>query len=796
MSTSTASDHRFGIGQALTRLEDDRLLTGQGRFADDVSAPDALHLELVRSPYAHARILSIDTSAALDMPGVVAVYTGADLIAAGCLPLVGRPGLKRPDGQPMSSPDRYPLSPDAARYVGEAVAAVVAQTKQQAMDAAEAVMVDWDPQPAVTSVASALADDAPLVDPNTPRNITAAARYGDAQAVAAAFAQAACTVSVDIDNQRLIPMALEPRACLARWEAGQDGTAAAAGRLTLHASTQNPTASRQTLADRILRLPVDRIRVLVDDVGGGFGMKSGLYPEEAVCAFAAKTLGRAVRWRASRSEEFLAGGHGRAQRTQAELALDASGKILALRGRIDGIVGPYANVVSPAIHTALSAKVICSVYQVPQIDLQCQAVLAHTGTVHAYRGAGRPEAIFAIERLMDEAAHAMQMDPAELRRRNLVPADAMPYRSAVGEVYDSGNFQRLLDQILQQADWQGFEARRQASATRGKLRGRAVSTFLEWTGGGALSETVSLRVIPPTDTAPGRLQMWTATQAMGQGLHTTYAQIIAQSLGIDPTQIEFRQGDTDQANGFGSMGSRSLFVGGSAVQGAAHALERKGRDLAADALEVAAADLEFKLGRWEVAGTDLSIGLFDLARQLHDAGQPDALALSDSTQVGAMSWPNGTHVCELEVDPDTGEVCIDRYFTVDDVGTVINPMIVAGQVHGGIVQAVGQALFEHAIYDDEGQMLTGSLMDYAVPRAADVPFFSTATDQTQPCKTNPLGAKGVGELGTVGGTPTVVNAVLNALRPLGVADLQMPLTPARIWQACEQARSAQPAKAA
>ncbi|MCX8116113.1 MAG: molybdopterin-dependent oxidoreductase, partial [Burkholderiaceae bacterium] len=481
-----------------------------------------------------------------------------------------------------------------------------------------------------------------------------------------------------------------------------------------------------------------------------------------------------------RLEDFQAATHGREQHADAELALDASGRILGMRVHVRGGIGAYGTAAGAAIHLFIGPKVTTSVYQVPALDLRSQAVLTHTNLVGAYRGAGRPEAIYLIERLMDRAAAELKIDPAELRRRNLIPPAAIPYRTPMGETYDSGDFPRMLEQALAAADWNGFDARRRQSQASGRLRGRAVSTFLEWTGV-VHEETVHLHVL-----ADGRVRAFTAMQAMGQGIETSYVQILAEALQIDPARIEIVQGDSEGAQGIGSMGSRSLYIGGSAMLTASEQAIDAGRKLAADQLEAAPEDIVYRAGRFEIAGTDRGVDLGELA-----AKQPEQrIAITTLQKVGGPSWPNGVHVCEVEVDPETGEVRIDRYTTYDDVGRVINPLIVAGQVHGGIAQALGQALMEQVVYDGEGQLLTGSFMDYALPRADDLPPIKTHTDESQPCRINPLGAKGVGELGTVGATPTVINAIVDALRPLGVNDIEMPATPERVWRAIRDAKPA------
>jgi carbon-monoxide dehydrogenase large subunit len=761
---------KFGIGQAITRREDDRLLTGQGRFVDDIRMPGALHAMFVRSPHAHARIGTIDTAEARAVAGVAAILTGADLLADGVAAFAGNPMLKPAAGRPFTPAAFHPLATDTVRFVGQPVAVVLAESRTAAERAANLVMVDYDPLPAVASLDAALAPAAPRVWPEAPDNVVGQAAFGNAAACDNAFAAAAHVVRLAVDNQRLAPVTLEPRGCVAQFDA-------VAGRLTVHASSQNPSSWQGTMA-KMLKLAPEQVRVVVGDVGGGFGMKALVHPEDVVVAHAARKLGRPVRWRATRLEEFQASSHGRDQRAEAEVALDAEGRILALRVRITGAIGAYGHGAGAAIHLAIGPKVTTGVYHVPALHLNARAVLTNTNVIGAYRGAGRPEAIYLIERLMDRAAAELKLDPAELRRRNLVRPAQMPYRNAMGETYDSGNFPQLLERALAAADWAGFDARRRASEARGRRRGRALSTFLEWTGV-VHEETVRLHV-----EADGRVRVFTAMQAMGQGIETSYLQILAETLQLDPARIEIVQGDSDVAQGIGSMGSRSLYIGGSAMQTASRQAIDTGRDLAAKALEAPAADLDYADGRFRVVGTDLGIDFAALAQQ-----QPEQrIAVTTVQKVGGPSWPNGCHVCEVEIDPETGQVEIVRYTTVDDVGRVINPLIVAGQVHGGIAQAVGQALLEEVVYDAEGQLLTGSFMDYGIPRADDLPHFTTLTDESTPCKINPLGAKGVGELGTVGATPTVINAIVDALRPLGVTDIAMPATPERVWRAIRESR--------
>ena len=763
---------RYGSGQAVRRLEDATLVVGQGQYADDVTLPGQTHLAFLRSPYAHAHITGVDTRAALALPGVIAVYTGAELVAAGVKPAPAPAGFPRPDGQPGVSAPRYPLADQRVRYVGEAVVAVVAETPDQARAAADAVRVDYDELPAVVNVFDAMKPGAPQLADGAPDNIASAMRHGDAAATAAAFTSAAHVVSVDVDNQRLAPSPIEPRCVNAALNADD-------GRLVVRLSSQMPTAVRGGLADAIPGLSTENVRVLVGDVGGGFGMKTGIYPEDIVVAYAALQTRRPVKWRADRIEEFLGAVHGRDVISRAELALDANGKVLALRVKGYANVGAYAGITGVVIQVLIGPWVQTSVYNIPLIDLHFIAVMTNTTPTGAYRGAGRPEAIYLTERLMDAAARKLGLDPAELRRRNMIRPEQMPYTNKMGQCYDSGKFEQILDQGLALADWQGFAARRAASEAAGKLRGRGIATFLEWTGGNAFEERVTVNV-----TADGFIELGSATQAMGQGIATSYAQLAVDVFGVPLDRIRVLQGDTDRANGFGSAGSRSLFTGGSAVSVASRRTVDEAKALAADALEAPAADIEYREGRFTVAGTDLGIGLFELA-----ARQPETRIHVDSTSsVGGPTWPNGCHVCEVEIDPATGAVAVVAYASVNDIGRVVSPVIVRGQGEGGAVQGIGQALCERVAYDAEtGQLQSASFMDYAMPNADGFLGFKTAFDTSIPCTTNPLGVKGVGELGTIGATPAVVNAVIDALDHAGLGAaaeaIQMPVTSERVWRA-------------
>jgi aerobic carbon-monoxide dehydrogenase large subunit len=761
---------RFGSGREVRRVEDEALVKGAGLFTDDAAVPAELDVSFLRSSKPHARIVSVDTAAARAMPGVVAVITGKDLLDAGVKPIPLAPIFQRADGSPGATPLKHALAYDAVRFVGEAVAAVVAETRESARAAAEAIEVAYEDLPVVADLAQATAPGAPLVWPAATGNIAAEMRHGDAAATEAAFAKAVHVVALDLVNQRLVPASMEPRVLLAAPDK-------ASGRLTVRISSQMPSGLRDALADALALQPTD-IRVVIGDVGGGFGMKTGVYAEDIVVAYAARKLGRPVKWAAERIEEFLSATHGRDIVSHAELALDRRGRILALRVKSHANVGAYAGTAGIIIQVLIGPWVQTSVYDIKTIDVAIQAILTNTTPTGPYRGAGRPEAIYIIERLMDAAARKLKLDPAEIRRRNMIRPQAMPYTNPMGQTYDSGQFEKVLDQALTLGDWSGFQARWKQSKARGRLRGRGLSTFLEWTSGNDFQERVTVSV-----TGDGGIEIFTATQAMGQGIVTSYAQLAVDIFQVPIEKIRIVQGDTDRGTGFGSAGSRSLFTGGSAIKVAAEETINTAKSLASEALETAAADIEYREGVFAVAGTDRRIDIFDVA-----ARQPERRIFVEMTNaVAGPSWPNGGHICEVEIDPDTGAVDIVSYTSVNDVGRVVNPMIVRGQLDGGAMQGIGQALCEHAQFDAAGQAMTASFMDYAMPRADLVGKFTTELDQSTLCKTNPLGVKGVGELGTIGATPTVVNAVLDALARAGRASavdgIQMPLTPARIWQA-------------
>lgn len=759
---------KFGSGQAVERVEDERLLKGEGQFADDVEHTAQLHVAFVRSPHAHALIESIDISQAQKMPGVQCVLTGAMLAAAGVKSMVKPVNFKRADGSPIASATRTILANDKVRFAGEIVVAVVADSVFNAKNACEAVNIAYKELPCAVTIEDALHPNAPLLA-DVPDNIVAETRYGDAQKVAEVFASAAHVVKLNIDHQRLIPLTLEPRSVQAHI---QDG------RLTVRISSQMPSAVRGQVSD-LFSIPGENVRVIVGDVGGGFGMKTGAYPEDLAVAYCAHHLQKPVKWQAERSEDFLSCSHGRDIESHCAMAIDKEGKILALQVHNLANVGAYPGMTGVAIQLLIGPWVQTSVYDIGLIDFYFKAVMTNTAPTGAYRGAGRPEAIFNIERLMDEAARVSGIDRIQLRRKNFIQPEQMPYKNAMGQTYDTGHFEAIMNQALQQADWDHFSKREAASKAQGKWRGLGVSTFLEWTGGNALEEKVNVRVL-----ADGVIEVFSAVNAMGQGIATSLAQLVVDVFGVDLSKVRVVLGDTDRGNGFGSVGSRSLFTGGSAVSVGAQETLARAKELAAQSLESSSDDLLYESGRFSVKGTDLSITLAALA-----AKEPSGrIELDSTTAASGPTWPNGCHISEVEIDPQTGVIELCRYSSMNDVGRVVNPLIVRGQLDGGAVQGIGQALCERVVYDREtGQPLTGSLMDYAIPHADIMPeYFTTDMDQSIPSTNNVLGVKGVGELGTIGATPSVINAIADALARNGHQDktqaLQMPVTPSRLWE--------------
>jgi carbon-monoxide dehydrogenase large subunit len=770
---------RFGAGQPVKRLEDQRLLTGTGKFIDDKPEDGALWLHVLRSPHAHARIVSIDTKAVAGMAGVEAVYTGADLIAddIGTLPTLLV--FPRPDGSKMTVPPRRLLAHEIVRFAGEPVAAVVATSRLAAQGAAEAIAVEYEVLPSVVDPVAAIKPGAPAVWAEVPDNIVAAMSYGDAAKVEAEFAKAAHVVSLDLVNQRLVPSALEPRSTIAEVEKKT-------GRLILHVQSQTPGSTRDILAEAVLKRPKESVQILVGDIGGGFGQKTSLYPEDGVVAYAAVKLNRKVRWRGDRTDDFVGGTHGRDLTSTGEFALDAKGRVQAYRVRSVGGTGAYVSGTGALIPLVLGPFVQTGVYDLPLVHYDIKAVMTNTAPVGAYRGAGRPEAVFIVERLMDAAARQIGMDPRAIRKVNYIKPTQMPYTNAVGQVYDSGAFAHMLERASKLADWDGFAARKKAARKKGLLYGRGLTSYIEWTGGTVHTEKVSLHA-----TADGRVILYSGTQAMGQGLQTSYAQMVAASLGIPIDKIDVVQGDTDLAIGFGSVGSRSLFVGGTAVVVSTVDLITKAREKASGMLEASVDDIEYRDGWLTVIGTDKRIGLFEIAKAEDGA----RLSVDSEGVVDGATFPNGAHICEVEIDPETGVSRVVRYTTVDDVGVAINPMLVTGQVHGGVAQGIGQALYEGVTYDPEGQLLTASYQDYCIPRADDIPPIAVTLDDSAPCRTNPLGAKGCGESGAIGGPPCIANGVMDALSELGIKSLTTPLSPLKVWRAIQEAKAARAATA-
>lgn len=780
---------RFGIGQPVRRVEDQRFLTGRSRYVDDIQLPHMLHGAVVMSPHAHARIRGIDTKAALACDGVVCVLTGEDARKDN---LGGIPPLFMPED--MGGPKGYRtfrplLEAQKVRYVGDRVAFVVASSPEQARIAAEKVEVDYEPLPAAVNVEDAAQEGAPKVwDDNAMGNLAFPLMMGNKEATEAGFAKAKHVVSVRLYNNRVTANTMEPRATIGDYNAAEDA-------FTLYTSSQNPHGVRSIVAGAVLKLPEIKLRVISPDVGGGFGMKGDIYPEDGLVLWASRRLGRPVKWVGTRTESILTDNHGRDQRIHAEMALDENGKILALRAQALHAVGAY--VTNAGVVPVLCAlRNIPSVYVVPAMLVASKATFTHTTPLGPYRGAGRPEASYVMERLMDEAAHKLGMDPVELRRRNYIPPSAMPYNTtagwtvgaAVGWTYDSGEFAKLTDRAVEMADWNGFASRKTSSEAKGKLRGRALIYYLE--DSGVFNERMELRFDPS-----GMVTIVAGTHSHGQGHATTYAQLVSEWLGVPFENIRLVQGDTDAvAFGRGTYASRSAMLGGSALKGAADAIVEKAKDMAAHLLEASAKDIEFRAGNFTVVGTDRSLPLTEVAKAFFRPVGPTTrfgtgLDASGSS-AAPPTFPNGCHVCELEIDPETGVVEIDRYAVVDDVGRVINPMICHGQIEGALAQGIGQALMENVAFDREsGQMLSASFMDYAMPRAADLPLHYELDFIDVPAKTNPLGVKGVGEAGCVGAPPAVILAILDALRPLGVEHLDMPATPHRVWQAIKGARS-------
>jgi aerobic carbon-monoxide dehydrogenase large subunit len=766
---------KFGVGQPVLRKEDPTLVRGGGRYTDDVSLTNQAHAVIVRSSHAHGVLRAIDCAAARAMPGVLGVYTGADLAGYDTLKCVI--DLKNADGSAMRKPPRPALTTDKVRCVGDPVAFVVAETLAQAKDAAEAVVVDVDPLPVVTHPRDAVQPDAPLLHEQAPGNVALDFHYGDAEQVAAAFARAAHVIRLPMVNSRVVVNSLEPRSAVASYDAE---------RWTLHVGSQGVFGLRANLA-QILRTETPKVRVVTGNVGGSFGMKTAPYPEYVCVLHAARTLGRPVKWTDERTTSFLSDHHGRNHDVVGELALDADGKILAVRLTSFGNMGAYLGQVAPLMSTQNAVKNIASVYRTPLLEVSTRCVFTNTTFVSAYRGAGRPEGNYYMERLLDAAAAQTGIDRIELRRRNHIRPRELPFKAASGMTYDSGDFGGLLKHALEFADVSGFFRRKRESRKRGKLRGLGVGSFLEVTA-------------PPTKEmggirfdADGGVTIVTGTLDYGQGHAAPFAQVLSDKLGIPFERVRLVQGDSDQLiAGGGTGGSKSIMSSGTAIVEAAAKVIDQGRAIAAHVLEASAADIEFSAGRFVIAGTDRSIGLIELAEKIRSGvalpdDVPQTLDVKHVSDGVASTFPNGCHVAEVEIDPETGTIEVVKYSGVSDFGNVINPLIVEGQVHGGVVQGIGQALLELTAYDAEGQLLTGSFMDYAMPRAANMPSFAMA-DHPVPATTNPLGVKGCAEAGCAGGLASVMNAVVDALSVYGIKHIDMPATPERVWQAIRTAR--------
>ena len=768
---------KFGIGQPVSRLEDPRFITGRGRYVDDIDLPQQLYGVVVMSPHAHARIKSIDTAKAKAADGVVAVLTGADVEHDKLGSLV--PVMPEDMGGPKGFRTLRPvLSGGRVRAVGDRVAFVVAETLTQARDAAELVVVEYEPLPVVINMEDAVKPGAPAVWDEAPNNVAVALMMGNKEATDAAFAKAKHLVSLKLVNNRVNANSIEPRATIGQYSPDSDS-------YTLYSTSQNPHGHRTHVAGDVLKVPQIKLRVISPDVGGGFGMKGAVYPEDALVLWASRRCGsRPVKWVSTRSEAFLGDSHGRDQVVTGELALDEHGKILGMR--VDALHDMGSHVFDASMVVPLFAlKLAPGVYNIPAVHAVGRAVLTNTPPLQPYRGAGRPEASYLIEQLLDRAALVIGIDPIELRRRNFIPASAMPHKLHSGIAYDSGEFMRVMDECLKLADWNGFPRRAAESKKEGKLRGRGIGYFVEEAA--IFNDRMVIRFDPS-----GTLMILAGTHSHGQGHQTVYAQMVHEWLGVPLESISFIQGDTNEvAVGRGTYGSRSMHVGGNALKRAADAIVEKAKPMAAMMMEAAVGDIEFKDGSFRIVGTDRSLPLTAVAQSLHrpmflppqfEVG----LEASGTFAAEPSNYPNGCHVCEVEIDPETGVVTLARYVSVGDVGKIVNSLLCEGQIHGGVAQGVGQALMESIVFDTDGQLVTGSFQDYAMPRADDFPEMVSGLTEV-PATTNPLGIKGAGEAGATGAPPAVIGAILDALQPLGIEHIDMPATPHRVWQAIHKA---------
>jgi len=773
--TTDPSLMKFGVGQPVSRMEDPTLLRGKGSYTDDQNLPGQAYAVMVRSKIAHGLLKGIDSTEAAKMPGVLAILTYADMEAAGFGPMKCGVNFPQRDGSPMKTPPRHSLAKDKVRYVGEVIACVVAETAVQAKDAAEIVEPAFEELPAVTTPAQALASGAPQLHDEAPGNLVLDFHYGNAEAVKKAFAEAAHVTRLEIVSNRIVVNPMEPRSAIGSVENG---------RWVLRVGCQGVMGLRGGLAKDVLNTTPDKVRILTGNVGGSFGMKSQVYPEYGPLLLAAKKLGRPVKWTDERSESFLSDNHGRDHQRVAELALDKDGRFLAVR--LSGTANAGAYIFPPMPATGNAVKNLIDVYRTPLMEVNSLVAFTNTTPLAAYRGAGRPEGNYFMERLIDTAAREMGIDRAELRRRNHIAPDQMPYKAPSGMNYDSGEFTAILDKALEVADWNGFEQRKAESARLGRLRGRGIGQYLEVTGPPS-KEYGGIRFEDD-----GTITMLSGTLDYGQGHATPFAQVLGEQLGIPVNRFRLLQGDSDQLKvGGGTGGSKSALVGSQAFLEAGDKLIEQGKQIAAHVLEASTVDIEFAGGRFTIAGTDRSIGVLELADKLRGGLKvppelPQSLDVSHISDNPPFSFPNGCHISEVEIDPETGVIEVVRYFMVNDFGTVINPMLVAGQAHGGVVQGIGQILMENALYDEQGQPITGSFMDYALPRASDAPDFSIE-NHSVPCKTNRLGVKGCGEAGCAGALPSVMNAIVDALSEVGVTHINMPVTPEKVWRALNPA---------
>jgi carbon-monoxide dehydrogenase large subunit len=773
---------KFGIAQPVRRVEDPRLLKGGGSYTDDITLPGTVAGVVLRSPHAAARITSIDTAAAKSLPGVLAIYTSADLAADGIGTLPCAAPVKNRDGSTMATPPHPVLADGMVRHVGDPVAFIVAETTKQARDAAEAVMVEYDVLPAITDLSRAMDDGVPQVWPEAKKNVAFDWQIGDKAKTEELFARAAHVTRLNVVNNRIVVSSMEARASLAEYDARTE-------RWTLRTNTQGGWLLKDLLASAVFKVPAERFRVITPDVGGGFGMKIFLYAEQVLTCYAARKLGRPVKWVSERSEAFLSDTQGRDNLTLGELALDKDGRFLALRTRNVANMGAYLSTFAPYIPTIAGTGVLASVYGFQAVYANVLGVYTNTVPVDAYRGAGRPESNYLVERLIDAAARELKIDRVELRRRNMVGPDAMPHATPVGKLYDSGDFRVVLDAALKNADWAGFAARRAEAAKRGKLRGIGLSYYLEATGG-APTERAEIRFADD-----GFVDVYVGTQSTGQGHETAYIQLTSDRLGVPGEKVRVKQGDTDTIpTGGGTGGARSLYSEGTAILATTATVIEKGKKAAAEALEAAPADIVFEQGRFAIVGTDRGIDILTLAAtQRARAAKGEDVTTLDAAEVAeikAHTFPNGCHIAEVEIDPETGVARVVRYSVTDDVGKAVNPLIVRGQVHGGVAQGLGQAMLERTAYDPEsGQLLSGSFMDYALPRADDLPDIQVDLVEV-PCASNPLGVKGAGEAGAVGSPPAVINAVVDALSARGVTHIDMPATPEVVWRALAAPKAA------